>query len=714
MSRSVYAHRDLSRVLAPQSVAIVGATPRPESFADRSIRNMARFDGRLYLVTDRYREINGVPCYSSLKDLPEPPDSVLIASGRETVETFVAQCAEVGAGGVTIFASGYKETGKPEREELELRLGDIARRTGLRIIGPNCLGVINYSIGMALSFTSDITLAKPSARAIGLVSQSGTVGIGLAQAIEHGTSFSHLLTSGNSCDVDAADLVSYLAEDESCAAIACLFEGLAEPGRLIEAARKAKAANKVLVIYKLASSESGARAALSHTGSMAGSHTAFVTAMEREGAVLVDRLESFIETASFFAKVRERPVAPGVAVVSASGGLAIMAADIAERRAVELPQPSSETTRVLEQFIPEFGSARNPCDATAQVATNPASLSQCAEALLRDPAFGALVLTNAYSKEYMRARAAGLSALASSFPDKPVCMSWNTEWLEGPGSSEIKQSRVPFFRSLDRCLETIAKWHARCANIELQMQGEARYATSDAAEAARQIILRIPDRQIGESMTKAILEYYGIPQVPEARASTLDEALSEAAKIGYPVAIKIISPDIAHKTEAGGVELAIADPSALADAYARMMESVARLRPEARIDGISVQKMIGIGREILLGARVDRSYGPLIMVGLGGIIAELLEDTRTALGPLSKAAARKMLGELRGAHLLTGFRGSKPVNIDKLTEIIVRFSQFVCDHQDLIDEIDLNPLICVDQDIWAADGLIVKRTPRQQ
>jgi acyl-CoA synthetase (NDP forming) len=388
---TVYRHADMLRLLNPKSVAVIGASTRAGSFGERVLNNLARFDGRYYAVNARYDRIGELPCYPSVSALPEVPDCAGIITPREQVETIVRECASAGVGGAIVFASGYAEVGKPERIEEQERLAAIARDSGMRIVGPNCIGVVNTALTAELTFMSITPIPPPRPRAIGLISQSGALGMTLAQACVRGVSFSHVMTSGNSCDVDMADYVSFLVDEPGCGAIACVFEGMADPQRLLVAAEMAWRADKPLVVFKMATGEQGAAAAMSHTGSLAGSEAAYRAAFRRTGAILVDDYEALIETAAFFAKAPPMR-ARGVCVLATSGGAAIMAADRAEQHAVPLPQPDDAVRAILESHIPEFGAARNPCDVTAQVMTQPGSLQACAEALLGHPEYGALVV----------------------------------------------------------------------------------------------------------------------------------------------------------------------------------------------------------------------------------------------------------------------------------------------------------------------------------
>jgi acyl-CoA synthetase (NDP forming) len=459
--RAVYRHAELDRVLNPGSIAIVGASPRAGSFGDRILGHLATFSGDLYLVNPKYDRIGERDCYASVKDLPTPPDCIATAVPREAVEPIVREAASVGAGGVIVYASGYAEMQREERIEQQQRLSDIALESGLKIIGPNCLGIVSYLKRARISFAEYPKPREQSGALIGIASQSGAMSQAMAQALERGVGVSHALSAGNQSDVDVADFVSYLADEPSCQAIACAFEGMAHPQRMLEAAQIAWRAAKPLLVHKIATSEPGAAAAMAHTGSVAGLDAEWRATFERGGAIFIEEFEGLMEAASFFAKA-PAPAARGVAVVATSGGAAIMAADKAERHAVPLPQPSTRVQQLLTSLIPEFGAARNPCDVTGQVVSQPQSLWQCAESLLSDPAYGALVAPQTVVSERLWQARIDALQLASRQSGKITCNVLLSDWLQGPGLFESERhTHVAVFRSMDRCFRTLAAWHRR-------------------------------------------------------------------------------------------------------------------------------------------------------------------------------------------------------------------------------------------------------------
>jgi len=706
--RAIYRHGDLKRLFDPASIAIIGASARTGSFGERTQNALARFTGRLHLVNARYDRLGDLPCHPSVAALPEAPDCAIIVAARDAVQGIVEECASAGVGGVMIYASGYAELGQPDRIAQQQRLAETGRAARMPIVGPNCIGMVNFVSRAGVTFMVPPSMNPPLPHAVGIVSQSGALGFSLAQAVERGVSVSHLLTTGNSSDVDVADCVAFLAEDPHCAAIACVFEGMPDPTRFLDAAEVAWAANKPLVVFKLGTGEQGAAAAMSHTGSLAGSDAAYRAAFDRAGAILVEDFEALIETACFFAKA-PAPKAPGLAVVAVSGGAAIMAADRAEARGIPLPQPQPETRAVLESRIPEFGSARNPCDVTAQVANDPESLTACAEAMLAEPAYGALLYAQIYASDMAATRSATLGEIGARH-GKPICIVWTAEHLEGPGARETEQNpRVGLFRSMDRCIATLAAWHAREARRAAGPRIAQRLSPASAARDAAALIAAAPGRALTEREAKRVLAAYGIPVIPEHLSADEADALAAATRFGFPVALKVESPDLPHKTEAGVIRLTLKDEAELRAAYRDILANAQHHAPNAHINGVLVQPMAKPGVEVMVGARIDPLLGPLILVGLGGILVELMRDSATALAPVTRAEAADLFRRLKGFAALTGFRGAPAADLGNLAAIVARLSEFAADQHQLIVELDVNPIIVAGADATAVDALIVKR-----
>ncbi len=709
-TRPLYGAADLSRLIDPKVVAVVGASETRGSFGERTLSNMAGFAGKVFAINPKYQTLLGRPCVPSLADLPERPDCVVLCVARPMVEGMIESAAAAGAGGVVIYASGFAETSKPDRIEAQQRLIALAHRTGVRVVGPNCVGLANTRSKAGLNFMPDYAAMGHRAGPIGIVSQSGALGYTVLQGMERGIGFSHYLAAGNSCDVDVCDFISYLAENDDTRAIVCLLEGVKDGGRFLEAARKARDAGKALIVYKTGNSETSSKAAMSHTGTMVGSAVAYRTAFEEAGAVAVDDLESVLETASFFAKTKAPSAGRGVGILSTSGGAAVICADKAEVHGVPLPALEAKTAEALHTVVPDFGSVANPSDLTAEVLKTSETFGFCLDAFMSDASFSALVMPMIFAHASSSGARAPTLVEAAARTDKPLAVVWMNEWLQGPGSELLDADpSVCMFRSADRCFATLRTWfdwHARRAR---QSAASGRRSPANAAQAARRILVEAGSRgkSLSETESKRILDCYGIRVPREIVARDPDAAAEAASTIGGKVALKIVSPDILHKTEAGGVRLGLSVAEDVRAAAQEILASASRYAPQARIDGVSVQEMAPSGVEIVLGMKNDRQFGPLVAVGLGGIMVELLGDTAVRLAPIGETAARDMLASLKGYPLLTGFRGRPGVDVDGLVDAICRLSELAHDLADVIDQIDVNPVIASGAGVLAADALIV-------
>jgi len=692
-SRPLYARADLERLLAPRSIAIVGVSQRENGFGNRTLANMDAYGGEVFVVNPKYESLAGRRCYPSLAALPRSPDCVVIALPREATEEALRQCVAVKAGGAILYASGYGETGKPERLAEQERLARIARDGGVRLLGPNCIGIANNLIGAGALFQPEYaSVRRPDGR-IGIVSQSGALGYSLAQGAMHGTAATHVFAAGNSVDVDVCDLASYLVEVPECGAVAMLLEGVRDPARLLALGDKALAAGKPIVAFKMGTGEGGAAAAQSHTGTLAGSAQAYRAAFRRGGFVAAPGLEDVMELAAFLAKA-PAPRARGVAVMATSGGAAVMAVDTAEDLGVPMPQPGEAAAKVLREAIPDFGSPRNPCDVTGQVLNNPDSFRVCCEAMLSDPAYGVMIVPTVLSaKGLTEARVPVMSELAAKL-GKPVCNVWLSEWREGPGAEAYERDpRVARFGSMRGCIAAIAAWQEWHDARALSRKTEPR--VSEFSDLSGSLSNR--GRNLGERESKELLRTYGVRCVEERQARDAEGAVQAAEALGYPVVLKA-DADLAHKTEAGAVALDLRDAQAVRAACAAM-------RLEKR--GFLVQPMMRGGVELVVGAKRDPQFGQLLLVGLGGVLVEVMKDVQVSLAPVGRAGARRMLERLRGFRLLRGYRGTPAADLEAVCEAIARISELAADQSGRIAEIDVNPLLARADGAFALDALIV-------
>jgi acetate---CoA ligase (ADP-forming) len=710
--RPLYNATDLKRLIDPNVVAVVGASETRGSFGERTLSNMSAFSGKVFAVNPKYQTLLGRPCVPSLADMPERPDCVVLCVARQMVESMIEAAAAAGAGGVVVYASGFAETAKPDRIEAQQRLIEVAHRTGVRVVGPNCVGLANTRSGAGLNFMPDYAGMGHRRGPIGIVSQSGALGYTVLQGMERGIGFSHYLAAGNSCDVDVCDFISYLAENDDTRSIVCLLEGVKDGDRFLSAARKARDASKALIVYKTGNSETSSKAAMSHTGTMVGSVVAYQAALAEVGAIALDNLEAVLETASFFAKAGSPTRGRGVGILSTSGGAAVICADKAEAHGVPLPPLETRTANALHEVVPDFGSVANPSDLTAEVLKTSETFGFCLDAFLNDSGFSALVMPMIFAHASSSGARAPTIVEAAARTDRPLAVVWMNEWYQGPGSELLDADpKVCMFRSADRCFAALKAWFDWHEHRASHRTPAPRRSSPSAELAARAILAsaKAGGAALSETCSKRVLDCYGIAIPREILASDPEQAVRASREIGGAVALKIVSPDILHKTEAGGIKLGLSAPQDVSAAAPDILASARRYAPEARIDGVSVQQMVPPGIEIVLGVKNDRQFGPLVAAGLGGIMVELLGDTQVRLAPIDDQAARAMLASLRGHALLTGFRGKPGIDIDGLVDIICRLSELARDLRDVIDQIDVNPVIASADGAIAADALIVCR-----
>jgi acyl-CoA synthetase (NDP forming) len=699
--RAAYTRAELERLIAPRSIAVVGASPRAGSFGMRTLENLAQYAGEVFPVNAKYEAIGERRCYPALGALPQSPDCVVLVVPREAVESTLEEAAAAGAGAAIVYASGYGEMAHEDAGRAQRRLADIARAAKMPMLGPNCMGAVNHALRAGMTFLSEYARTPRNAGSIAVVSQSGALGYALAQAWDRGVGIRYFFSAGNSADIDVADLVAASAEDPAVRAIACLFEGAPSAPRMLEAGERARRAGKPVIVFKLGQSEDGAAAARSHTGSLAGSAVAWRALFERAGFVPVQDFEALLEYAGFFAAAG-RPGARGVAAISGSGGAGVMAADKAAVHGVPMPQPLPATVEQLRAIVPEFGAARNPCDPTGQVLNVPDSFARCCRALLADPQYGVLVVPSTVAiMETAKDRVPAMAQMAREQP-KPIALVWLAEWLQGPGAEDYEQDeKIPVFRSMERCFAAIAAWQA---HAHAGPEPAPRLAPRGAAQAAGALLAKAGPT-LTESEAKRVLAAYGVPVVKERLAANGEEALAAGRALGYPVVLKAESPTILDKSELGVVKLAIGDDAALRKAY----DEIVAAAKGHELRGVLVQPMLA-GVEVIVGARVDPVVGPVVLVGSGGVLVELMQDSVAALAPVTAAEAKSMLARLKGYKLLTGFRGSAAVNVDALADAIARVSELAADLAGEIEELDVNPLRCGPRQLAAVDALITRRS----
>ena len=684
----------LARFLAPASVAVIGASPDTGRIRGALFEAVRRggYSGRLYPVNPSYREIAGVPCFPSLAAIGAPVDLALVAIPANAVPRALEECAAQGVGHAVVLSSGFGE-GDGGDKELEARVSAIARTTGLRVCGPNSEGFHNELARLSATFSPAF---EPKAgeeplpalgRRIGVVSQSGGIGFSFFnRGRAMGLAFSALVSTGNEADLTASDFFAHLVGDRDTAVIMLFIEGVRDPERFLAAARAAHAAGKPVIMIKVGRTGAGARAAASHTASIAGWHAGYEAVAASTGITLSDDPDEALALAALLA-TGPAPKGDRVAVVTVSGGAGVLMADALAGCGFELPELKEETRTAIARVIPAYGSARNPVDITAQ-AVHTGGLMRALELLHGGGEVDAIVVTASLAREKrMTIDTDALARLISTGGPPIVFYSYTLpsalarQALAGSGVA-IQTGLTPLAKALRGALE----------RGRFSMPQAASPAETKAGREVRRLLAG-PARTLVEYQSKRALAAWGLSLPPERLvkdAAELDEA---ARALGYPLALKLQSPQLPHKSEAGGVRLGLADARALGRAYGEMLESFRRRQPDTALDGVLVQRMARAGVEMIVGAVRDRLFGPVVMVGAGGVMTELFADVRYRLAPVDAATAEAMLRELSCAPLLDGLRSASPCDRDSLAHLIVRLSELAYELRDCLSEIDLNPVV---------------------
>jgi len=696
---------NLHRLFHPRSVAVLGASDAIGKVGYTVLRNLIAhgFPGAIFPVNPKRAEVQKLPSYASLATLPQTPDLVVICTPASTVPGLVEQCGELRIPGVIILSAGFAESGAEGRElEAQLRSA-LARYPQVRVVGPNCLGAIVPQAKLSASFASGM----PAIGRVALLSQSGALCTAILDwAATQQIGFSYFLSLGNMLDVGVADLLDYLADDSATDSVVMYLESITDARRFMSAAR-AFSRRKPIVVYKSGRFQESARAASSHTGAMAGVDDVYEAAFQRAGIVRVYESDDLFGCAELLARAR-LPRGPRLGIVTNAGGPGVMACDALLAANGKLASLSAETLQALNAALPAFWSHDNPVDVLGDA--SPERYATAVEAVLDDPevdAVLAIVTPQAMTDPTETARAVGGQAMKSA---KPLLAAWMGGVSVAEGVAALNAMSVPTFDSPERAVSAFSRLvqYAQRREVLLETPRSIPLNFTLPRDAQRQ---RVNELLVGgapllsERLSKELLELYGIPVSRTLLATTADEAARLARDAGYPVVLKIESPQITHKSDVGGVRLNLADERAVRAAFQGILDDARRLRPDAEIQGVTVQPMIADvdGVRLIVGSKRDPVFGPVIMVGAGGVMAELLHDRALELPPLNERLARRMLESLRSWPLLNGYRGKPRIAVDRLIETLLRFSYLIADIP-TIQEADVNPLIVTPQGTMAVDA----------
>jgi acetyltransferase len=660
----------------------------------------------VYPVNPKREAIQGIQAYKDIPSLPHVPDLAVICTPASSVAAIVRQCGEAGTRGIVIISAGFREIGAEGRKLEELVRQEQRKFDGMRILGPNCLGIMVPGINLNASFAA----ATPTKGHIGFISQSGALCTSVLDwALDEGIGFSYFVSVGNMLDVSMGDLIDYFGSATETRSIILYIESISEAREFMSAAR-AFARTKPIVAYKAGRFAESAQAAASHTGAMAGVDAVYEAAFQRAGIERIFLIEDMFDCAELLAK-QQTPKGDRLAIITNAGGPGVMTTDALIARDGELAKLSDETVQQLNDFLPVCWSHGNPVDVLGDAP--PDRFAKAVEIVLKDKNVDAIlvILTpQAMTDPTATARALGL---ASNQAHKPVLAAWMGGRVVAEGIQLLNNAGIPTYNTPEKAVRAFMHLVSYARNLQILHETPKDIPLGFTLDRKRlrgvfDTILTEGGEILSENVSKAFLEAYEIPVTKPQAARTADEAIEVAHRCGYPVVMKIHSPQITHKTDVGGVVLNLSTDEKVRSAFEQMTARAKELRPDAEIVGVTIQKMVSYPNsfELIMGTKKDPIFGSVIMVGMGGVAAEVFQDRALGMPPLNEALARRMLESLKSWPLLRGYRGKPGANIDRLIEIIMRFSYLVADYPE-IKELDINPLLVTPEDVIALDARVV-------
>jgi acetyltransferase len=707
LPREEYRNQALDAIFQPKNIAVVGATENPGSVGRTIMWNLITnpFGGAVFPVNPKRSAVLGVKSYPTLSAIPEPIDLAVIVTPSKTVPALVQECVDLGIRGCIIISAGFKETG-PAGMELERQILEIAKGK-MRIIGPNCLGVMMPLTGLNATFAG--AMARPGN--VAFISQSGALCTSVLDwSFQESVGFSAFISIGSMLDVNWGDLISYLGDDPQTKSIVIYMESIGDARSFLSSAREV-ALNKPIIVIKAGRTEAAAHAAASHTGSLTGSDEVLEAAFRRVGVLRVDQISDIFYIVEVLAK-QPRPKGRRMTIVTNAGGPGVLATDALIQGGGELTEISPATIEELNSFLPAAWSHNNPIDILGDA--DPGRYAKALEVAARDPnSDGLLVILTPQAMTDPTQTAEQLKPYANSL-GKPVIASWMGGAEVAAGEAILNRANIPTFPYPDtatRLFNYMWRYNYNLRGIyETPMlpPASAEHSSSRVQVARTIAAARQEGRTIlTEAESKEILAAYDIPTVPMKIAATADEAVAAAEKMGYPVVLKLHSETITHKSDVGGVRLNLADADAVRKAFNAIQESVSRVASAADFLGVSVQPMVKLdGYEIIIGASPDPQFGPVLLFGMGGTLVEVFKDRALGLPPLNTTLARRMMEQTKIYTALKGVRGKAPVDLAGLEQLLVRFSQLVVE-QRWIKEIDINPLLASPERLMALDARVV-------
>ena len=693
----------IDKMLNPRSIAVVGATPRLQ-YGGRMLAAALKAGDRVsvYPVNPRYDEVMGVKCYPSVSDLPEAPDVVGVVVSSGQVLNVLNECHQKGTRAAIVISAGFSERGTQEGRDLQAQLGEFARESGLRISGPNCLGLANVKDNIWVSSSS--RGAEGLGGPVGLVCQSGASAFGpfLNRALDSGIGLSYIISTGNEADLDFSDFVRYLLDDDDTKVIAGFVEGFKDASKFIEIAKLAAERGKPIVLIKIGRSDLGAKAAQSHTAALTGLDALYDAALSQYGVIRVADYDELLEVSNLLAN-SPPPPAQGLAVVSHSGGISSLTADMCGQVGLDLPELNDTARDGINGVLKGFGWASNPSDVTGFA--NSDSFPEIMQFMANDPAMGTLVVASSGGD------AQAEQVIAQRDLDKEMALAflWTGSRRESAGLDMLKKARIPVFYTPNRLatgIRSLLDYH-----IWLGRRGQAGFPailsiTTEQQTVANELAVK-GGVALSEHQSKHLLAEWGVPVTTETLVQTADAAVEAGSEIGYPVVLKADVTGMPHKTEAGLVKLGLDDEAAVRAAYDEVTSNAENAG--ADMNGVLVQEMVADAVEVIVGVSYDSQLGATILFGSGGVMVEVYNDVSLRLCPIDESDALEMIAEVKGARLLEGFRGQPAADIAALSDTLVRVSQLGAQLEGSLAELDINPLMVLPtgQGVRAADAVAI-------
>jgi acetyltransferase len=681
----------LNQFFDPRAVAVVGASADPTKLGHAVLFNVLEhgFTGDVYPINPKSDTILGKKSYASVLDVPGPIDLAVLVIPPKAVASVLEDCGRKGVQGVVTITAGFREVG-PHGLAMEKELVSILRRYGMRMIGPNCLGIIDTVAPLQASFA----LGMPIQGGIAFMSQSGALCTSiLDMALADDIGFSRFVSLGNKADLNEIDFLQVWGADPNSKVIAAYLEGIADGDRFIEIARQVSKRTPIIAI-KSGTTQAGSKAVSSHTGTLAGSERAYEAAFQQAGVLRAGSVQDLFDMAVAFAR-QPLPATDAVAVVTNAGGPGIMATDALERAGLQLASLTAETQNLLHAGLPAAASVANPVDVLGDAMADRYALA--VNAVADDPNVGAIIVV--LTPQIMTQIGETAQAVADAYQrtGKPILTAFMGKQTIGKGEKILRAHGLPNYPVPERAVNALAAMVRQKQWQERPMPQIERFAVNRNAVVDIFKQVKADGRlAIGDAEARAVQAAYGIPFPKSFLAKTADEAAKAAEEIGFPVVMKITSPDILHKTDIGGVKLNLRSADQVRDTFDLMMYRAQRYQPTAEIWGCLVQQQVKGGKEILLGMNRDPQFGPLLVFGLGGIYVEALKDVAFRVAPIDRRQAREMLAEIRAFSLLRGVRGESPSDLDSIVDVLLRLSQLVSDFPEIV-EIDINPLMVFEQ-----------------